>query len=329
MEHLLATGNSVESAVAHGKQLLTRVSTTHTDGILDALAKFHDTEHARQLLREANIAITKEQIRESVKPDAHLIHAITAVEELDRVANTLAKRVRDWYALYDPETERRITDHPTFIEAVLQAPAQQPNSMGGEINEQDLSTILMQAASVHALYIQRAALVAYLEDAMSRETPNLKRVAGATIGAKLLGMAGSLTRLASMPAGTIQLLGAETALFRHLRNRAARPPKHGVIFNHQVIQHARPEDRGRIARALADTIAIAARVDRFKGEYIGDALAIKVEQRAQEVRLINRVKPAHSYEDRAPPRQEQRSYARAPQRKPAYGKNSSNRGGRR
>jgi len=329
MDHLLAMSGDVESAIAHSTSLLARTATTQTLGILDALLRIPDDASKRERLREANLVITREQIRQSVKPDAHLIHAITAVEELDRVANTLAKRVRDWYALYDPETERQITDHPLFIEAVLQAPSPQAGSMGAHVNEQDLTILRAQATAVHDLYIQRAALVAYLEDAMARETPNLKRVAGATIGAKLLGMAGSLTRLASMPAGTIQLLGAETALFRHLRNRAAKPPKHGVIFNHQVIQHARPEDRGRIARTLADAIAIAARIDRFKGEYAGEALALKVEQRAQEVRLINRVKPVRSYEEQPPARQDQRSYARAPQRKPAYGKNSSNRGGRR
>ena len=113
---------------------------------------------------------------------------------------------------------------------------------------------------------------------MKEIAPNLTHVAGAMIGAQLLSLGKSLKRLAMMPAGTIQLLGAETALFRHLRNRNARSPKHGIIFNHEILQRAPFNKRGKVAVTLADQIIIAVRVDYFKGDFVGDKLRKKVEE---------------------------------------------------
>jgi nucleolar protein 56 len=153
--------------------------------------------------------------------------------------------------------------------------------MGGQFAEPDLGTVNAQATFVNSLYLQRDALLEYLELIMQQHTPNIKTVAGPTIGAKLLAMAGSLERLSRMPSSTIQLLGAETALFRHLRNNKARPPKHGIIFNHVLLQRAPKPMRGKVARALADKISIASKVDYFKGEFIGDTLYKQVEERAK------------------------------------------------
>jgi len=271
MDHLLA-GDAVIATMERQPSL-------ETDGILDSLLRLPNDTAARQALRTANIALTRRSIRESVTPGAQLIHAITAVEELDKSINSAAKRVRAWYALHDPELEHRIADHATFINALLDQPARSADTMGGSTTP----LVLAHARAVNSLIAHRTALAEGIDAAMTQVAPNIKRVAGAMIGAKLIAIAGSLERLAIMPAGTIQLLGAETALFRHLRNPAARPPKHGVIFNHQAIQHARPQDRGKIARTLADAIAIAARVDRFKGSFVGDDLARRVERRSAEI----------------------------------------------
>lgn len=235
----------------------------------------------RKLLRERNMELTRQSLRESVTPDMLIIQAISAMEETDKVANTLAKRLREWYALHDPELEHRIPDHREFAEAVLQNPARAEGSMGGQLGDIDQATVRDHARMLAGLYAQRDAIVAYLEEAMRQRTPNLQRVAGTTIGAKLIALAGSLQRLATMPAGTVQLLGAETALFRHLRNPRARPPKHGIIFNHLLLQRAPRERRGKAARALADAISIAARVDHFRGEYVGEQLAAKAERAAR------------------------------------------------
>ena len=231
-------------------------------------------------LREQNLQRTKQQLRESVTPDLIIINTINTIEELDKVANALVKRLREWYALYNPELEHQYPDHHAFIEAALHNSTRSADTMGGLFKEQELGTILSQAALASQIYAQREVLIASLEAAMEQHTPNIKRLAGATIGAKLIAMSGSLLRMSRLPSSTIQLLGAETALFRHLRNKRARPPKHGIIFNHQLLQRAPREMRGKVARALADKLSIAAKVDYFKGEFIGEQLYREVEAKA-------------------------------------------------
>jgi nucleolar protein 56 len=113
---------------------------------------------------------------------------------------------------------------------------------------------------------------------MAQVAPNLRAVVGSSIGAKLISLAGSLEKLSRLPASTVQVLGAEKALFRSLKGRA-RPPKHGVIFQYPEIRGSPKKLRGKIARVLAGKITIAARVDAMAGEYIGDKLAADVKSK--------------------------------------------------
>jgi nucleolar protein 56 len=108
-------------------------------------------------------------------------------------------------------------------------------------------------------------------------------VAGATIGARLIAKAGGLDRLARLPASTVQVLGAEKALFRALRT-GARPPKHGILFQHDAVHTAPKWQRGKIARALANKIAIAARIDFYRGTKEG-GLTATLEKRLDEIRV--------------------------------------------
>ncbi|MEM0320545.1 MAG: hypothetical protein QXS67_03955, partial [Candidatus Nezhaarchaeales archaeon] len=112
---------------------------------------------------------------------------------------------------------------------------------------------------------------------------NLKELIGPVLGARLIALAGGLERLAKLPASTIQLLGAEKALFRALRT-GSKPPKHGVIFQYPEIHRSPKWQRGKIARALAGKIAIAARVDFFTGEYIADELKEDLKNRIKEIK---------------------------------------------
>jgi len=113
--------------------------------------------------------------------------------------------------------------------------------------------------------------------------PNTRAVAGALLGARLIAIAGSLQNLAMRPASTIQVLGAEKALFRSLKT-GARPPKHGLIFQHALLHDAKRWQRGKIARVLAGKLAIAARIDAFGGKYVGDSLKADVDRRLAEIR---------------------------------------------
>lgn len=233
----------------------------------------------RKELREKNIEQTKEDLRSIETADQHIIQAINTLEDTDKVANTIVKRMRDWYKLYWPELEKEQQGHKAFLHAVLEQKERPTKSMGGSYEERDMNIMIQHAMMCNLIYDHRDMLLKYLDDTMKEHTPNLQAVAGTTIGAKLLAMAGSLKRLSRMPSGTIQLLGAETALFRHLRS-GAKPPKHGVIYNHQLMQRTPRKNKGRLARALADNIALASRVDYFKGDFTGDELYKRVEDKS-------------------------------------------------
>jgi nucleolar protein 56 len=140
------------------------------------------------------------------------------------------------------------------------------------------------------MYELRKNMESYVDQAMKGVAPNTRAVAGALLGARLIAIAGSLQNLAMRPASTIQVLGAEKALFRSLKT-GARPPKHGLIFQHALLHDAKRWQRGKIARVLAGKLAIAARTDAFGGRYIGDALMADINKRLKEIREKYREPP--------------------------------------
>ena len=132
------------------------------------------------------------------------------------------------------------------------------------------------------LYRLRQNLENYVESVMDEVAPNTKAVAGSLLGGRLIALAGGLMNLAKLPASTMQVLGAEKALFRSLKTKA-RPPKHGIIFQHPLIHDAKRWQRGKIARALAGKITIAVRVDAFKGKFAADDLNADLQKRVNEI----------------------------------------------
>jgi len=227
------------------------------------------------VFREKNLAMTKKQLQEAVSEDNYIKQSINSLSELHRVINILMKRLREWFELYYPELSREIRDHEKFLELLW---SKKKQSMGAALSQFDLKPIKELSSSIQRLYSLKSSLEQYLEHVMQKQCPNVTTVAGYLLGAKLLERAGSLQKLASLPASTIQLLGAEKALFRHLRS-GAKSPKHGIIHEHPFISEAAAADKGKIARTLADKIAIAARVDFFKGKFIGTLLRKQVQEK--------------------------------------------------
>jgi len=236
-------------------------------------------------LRKKNLELAKKRVRESVNPNLFIINAINNIEELQRITNTLTKRLREWYSVYFPELDKKIKDNEAFVKLVLKAEKKAllkeliiKDAMGYDLDKKDLEAILSLARIISALAKETRFLEDYLETIMKAYCPNLTKIAGALISAKLLRGAGGLKKLAMMRSSTIQLLGAEKALFRHIRT-GAKPPKYGYIMQHQLVQKAKKADKGRAARALADKIFIAVRIDYFKGEYVADKLLKELEVR--------------------------------------------------
>jgi len=247
---------------------------------------FKALEGTKGELYSRNLFLTKWQIKKSVQADLLITQASDSISEINKAINLLSKRLREWYSYSLPEIENTIDDHKTLCEQIVQKSRKDLMSknkidltMGAELSDPDESAIISLASSILDLFKQKDSKEKYLEKLMKKACPNITAVAGYLIGGKILSYAGSLKSLVLMPASTVQLLGAEKALFRHMVNNKSRPPKHGIIIEHQLLQKAKKDDRGKVARSLADKILLAAKVDYFKGEFIGDRLKKELEEK--------------------------------------------------
>ncbi|MBN2420752.1 NOP58 family protein [Candidatus Woesearchaeota archaeon] len=244
-----------------------------------------------QKLREKAIRVVRAKLRESVREDTLIVQTVSGIDELEKAANLLSKRLREWYELYNPETSRAISDHEMFAKSISSKSKKEllnelkiKDSMGAELKKEDTDAIMNLAEEVKSIFALKHSQEKYLEVSMKKTCPNVTAITGTQIGAKLISLAGSLERLSSFPASTVQLLGAEKALFRHLRNKRNLPPKYGILHEHTLLSKVSPRNKGKMARTLADKISIAAKVDYFKGKYIGKELSAQVEQKAKELR---------------------------------------------
>ena len=230
----------------------------------------HDSE-----IRSAIISMAKLAVKESVGPDELAIQAISAVQDLDKVLGILTKRLREWYGLQNPESALNVSDSQRLVNEVLEGGS--VSGMQAKLNNADRAEIKELAGKITGLMQLRNTHEKYLEARMNETCPNLTSVAGASIGAKLLHAAGSLKSLATMPASTLQLLGAERAMFNFLRKKSKKMPRFGILHEHRFIASSNQKKKGKVARLLADKISIAVRVDYFKGDFVGDKLLKEVE----------------------------------------------------
>jgi nucleolar protein 56 len=210
------------------------------------------------------------------------MRAIGVLDELDRTINTLSEHMREWYGLYFPEADKLIQSHEQLArmihehgerEAMKDERLQKYSkiSAGMPFSDEDLLAVREFAKSISNLNKTRAYVSEYIRKSCKDAMPNLTAIAGPLIACRLLSAGGGLEKLSKMSSSTIQLLGAEKALFRHLRGQG-RAPKFGVIFAHPSVQKARREDRGRVARILASKLTMAARADFYTGKDISEKL---------------------------------------------------------
>ena len=212
--------------------------------------------------------------KESASEDKHLIQAINSIDEIDETISKLIERIREWYALYFPEMEV-IRNNETYIRLISQNKSKEKimeakpdafpdNSLDldDDINPQDLEIMNKYANSIYELQNTRKDIEEYIDSKMESIAPNLKLIVGSSLGAKLISHAGGLKRLATYPSSTVQIMGAEKALFRHLKS-GDRPPKYGLIYQHPQVRGAKWWNRGKIARILAGKISLAVRRDVF------------------------------------------------------------------
>ena len=264
----------------------------------------------RGLLHDGMVELAKRRMRKAIRPEDHLRQAVGAVDDLIEQENTALERVREWYGLHFPELARMVDD-ATYLELVAthgrreNLPIEHRDSVGAEIGDSEEREVRGLAQLARALAAERGALEAYVDRAIRELAPNVTDLAGPMIAARLVTLAGGVEDLAREPAGTIQLLGAERALFRHLKT-GARPPKHGVLFQHPIVHRAPPWQRGALARALAAKIAMAARADAYTHRSISGYLQASLDKAIKEIRRRKEEKPR-----RAKPRHEARPKPRS------------------
>ncbi|KAG0147583.1 hypothetical protein CROQUDRAFT_76470 [Cronartium quercuum f. sp. fusiforme G11] len=217
------------------------------------------------------------------KVDTMIVQAIALLDDLDKEVNIYAMRVKEWYGWHFPEMSKIITDNlayakvvkamgdrtdhdktdfseilPEELEGTLKAAA--AISMGTEISDTDLHHIKHLASQVISLMQYRTELFEYLRNRMTAIAPNLTAILGELVGARLIAHSGSLINLAKAPASTIQILGAEKALFRALKTKHDTP-KYGLIFHSSLVGSAPGKLKGKMARMTAAKAALSIRHD--------------------------------------------------------------------
>lgn len=222
------------------------------------------------------------------KVDSMIIQAVKMVDDLDKELNVYAMRTKEWYGWHFPELAKILNDNlayarvvltvgmrmnavetdlseilPEEVEAAVKAAAE--ISMGTEISDDDLENIKLLANQVLVYTEYRAQLSSYLESRMRAIAPNLSALVGYLVGARLISHAGSLISLAKSPGSTIQILGAEKALFRALKTKHDTP-KYGLIYHSSLIGQATGKNKGKIARMLSAKAALGLRVDALGGD---------------------------------------------------------------
>lgn len=243
------------------------------------------------------------------KVDIMIVQAIGLLDDLDKEINTYAMRVREWYGWHFPEMAKIINDNMFYAKCVLRMGLRTEckshdfsdilgdetmeenlkktaeTSMGTEISLSDLTNIQHLCEQVISLSEYRIQLFDYLKNRMAAIAPNLTMMVGELVGARLIAHAGSLLNLAKHPASTVQILGAEKALFRALKTKHATP-KYGLIYHASLIGQTTPKNKGKISRVLAAKTALAIRVDAL-GDSTGPTIAIesrlKVENRMRQL----------------------------------------------
>lgn len=232
----------------------------------------HYQSELNELITKVNIEKTREKLAKQ-KQDAILMRVVSVLDEMEEDLNVFSEKLREWYGLHFPEALKEISSNKWLAELVSKYGDRKTlkkqdlfdlpeKSSGMDFTNKDVEAIRSFSKSLFGMFQAKNKIESYIENLAEKAIPNLTAVSGPVLASKLLALAGGLEKLAKMPSSKIQLLGAEKALFRHLKKNT-KAPKYGVIFAHELIQKAPKSMRGKVARLIASKLALAARTDFF------------------------------------------------------------------
>lgn len=279
-------------------------------GQMDGLLTSVGDDNLRAMRLGLSHSLSRYKLKFSAdKVDTMIVQAIGLLDELDKEINTYAMRVKEWFGWHFPEMAKIVNDNMLYAKIVVRMGVRTECkncdfsdilededmvrdlkeaaeiSMGTEITTMDIISIKALADQVVALSQYRLQLSDYLRSRMQAIAPNLTIMVGELVGARLIAHAGSLINLAKQPASTVQILGAEKALFRALKTKHDTP-KYGLIYHASLIGQATPKNKGKISRVLAAKCSLAIRVDALADETdttIGIESRAKVEMRLRQL----------------------------------------------
>jgi nucleolar protein 56 len=244
----------------------------------------------REEIRDKALEETREEIAEIDRVQL----MVKAVKSLDQIKNSQQDEMeafRDWYSLHFPELEREIEEDDYLIKILssgvergeLSSFAEMAeDSTGMHLGEEDQEILEKYVESIGSRREIVENIESYIENIAKEEMPNLSVLLGPVLAARIVHLAGGLEDMAKKPASTIQMLGAEKALFRHLR-QGGNPPKHGILFEHEFVSPLHSDERGKMARFMANKAVIAARLDQYGDKERGADLREECRKKFEEL----------------------------------------------
>lgn len=255
--------------------------------IKDLIPKvFPNVEDYRNFMHEFTLEYSVKGVKTGLKVDDLISVYVNFLDVVDTLINEWYERIFELFTLYYPEASLKVQELPNFLKIedldkkkignILNV----KDEMGLGFEKKDVDLLEQSFNTLKGLVEQKKTFESRVKTLIENRALNVSKVAGSIVAARLLAAAGSLKKLMLMPSSTIQVIGAEKALFRHLKSKKKkRPPKHGLIFHSPLISDSPKKHRGKMARALASKISIAAKVDYFKGEPIWNKLLQDLEKK--------------------------------------------------
>lgn len=242
-------------------------------------------------MHDVMIGLGKLRTSEPVPRDRNLVQAIRSLDDQIATINLYSERLHEWYGMHFPELADYARDkrYAELVarygdrDSVKEELGLDIESIGADLDDEDLRAIMDLADTLDRLYDDELRTEAYIQGIVEQTCPNMCAMLGGPLAARMVSLAGGLERLASLPSSTVQLLGAEKAMFRAMRS-GKRGPKHGIIYQHPDIHRAPYWQRGKIARALAGKVLIASKIDQYHGEFAGDRLNEELRVRVAEIK---------------------------------------------
>ncbi|MEM7819593.1 MAG: hypothetical protein QXD48_02080 [Candidatus Aenigmatarchaeota archaeon] len=215
---------------------------------------------------EFSLILSEKRLKGVIGRDKLIIQAFNALKDLNKISNLLEERLYEWFSLHYPELKQR-----NIAKLVVEYGRREnfpdfKSSVGIELNEEDENILREYAKFVNDAANKKKNLERYIIKTIKEIMPNFSSLIDPLLAANFLSLSGSLEKLARMPASTLQLLGAEKALFRHLHKKG-KSPKYGILYNSPLIQNAPKEFRGKVARILSSKLMLAARIDFYSGRF--------------------------------------------------------------